>query len=120
MNSERPGGAEVVVGPSGETLTIDNLPVADTGRWTMRRKAQLIAAVRGGLMTKKEACDRCGISAEELDSWQTLLDQHGLHGLKATSLQKFRGALDRRATPSVDAAARRPLNGTDVSLDNLD
>ena len=109
-----------MVGPSGETLTIDNLPVADTGRWTMRRKAQLIAAVRGGLMTKKEACDRCGISAEELDSWQTLLDQHGLHGLKATSLQKFRGALDRRATPSVDAAARRPLNGTDVWLDNLD
>ncbi len=96
-----PGKPNGLVGPCGETLTLDNLPAADTTRrWTMQRKAQVITAIRGSLITKEEACERCGISAEELSSWETLLDRHGLSALQTTTLQKYRGASDRAANGS--------------------
>ncbi len=109
--SSGPGKSAGVVGPSGETLTLENLPAADTTRrWTMQRKAQVITAIRGSLITKEEACERCGISAEELSSWETLLDQHGLNALRSTTLQKYRGATDRAANgsddPEVDSAVQ--------------
>ena len=38
-----------VIGPDGSPLTIADLPPADTKRWVIRRKAEVVAAVRGGL-----------------------------------------------------------------------
>lgn len=108
-----------IVGPSGETMTLDDLPAADIRRWTMWRKAQVIAAIRGGLITKEQACERCGISAEELSSWATLFDQHGLHGLRTTSLQKYRGASDRSAKGSDDPEPHPGGNSPDGALDTL-
>ena len=40
-----------VIGPDGSPLTTADLPSRDTKRWVIRRKAQVVAAVRGGLLT---------------------------------------------------------------------
>ena len=62
-----------VIGPCGEELTLDTLPPADTPRWTIRRKADVVAAVTGGLLSVDEACVRYGLIIEELTNWQRAL-----------------------------------------------
>ena len=42
-----------VIGPLGEPLTLNSLPPADTTRWVVRRKAEVVAAVSGGLLTRR-------------------------------------------------------------------
>ena len=71
-----------VVGPCGEVLTRANLPPADTKRWVPRRKAEVVAAVRGGLLTLEEACKRYRLTAEEFMAWQDAMDHFGLAGLR--------------------------------------
>ena len=44
-----------VIGPDGSPLTIADLPPPDTRRWVIRRKAEVVAAVRGGLLSLEEA-----------------------------------------------------------------
>ena len=41
--------AKYVIGPDGSPLTIADLPAPGTKRWVIRRKAEVVAAVRGGL-----------------------------------------------------------------------
>jgi len=53
------------VGPLGERMTRDDLPPADTVRWLPRLKAEVVAAVSGGLITLQEACERYGLSLQE-------------------------------------------------------
>ena len=79
-----------VIGPSGEELTLENLPPRETKRWVVRRKAEVIAAVRGGLLTMDDACARYDLSLEELTSWQRLVESHGLLGLRATRINQSR------------------------------
>ena len=88
-----------VTGPSGDPLTIADLPPASTTRWVIRRKAEVVAAVRGGLLSLEEACTRYDISTEEYISWQTSIDAHGLAGLRITRTQQYRGG-KRRAGPT--------------------
>ena len=45
-----------VIGPLGEPLTLDSLPSPTTTRWVVRRKAEVVAAVAGGLLSVDEAC----------------------------------------------------------------
>jgi hypothetical protein len=59
-----------VIGPGGRRLTFDDLPLPDTRRWVIRRKAEVVAAVRGGLLSVEEACNRYALNADELLSWQ--------------------------------------------------
>src|SRR5471030_1439044 len=40
-----------VIGPDGSPLTIADLPPPTTKRWVIRRKAEVVAAVRGGLLS---------------------------------------------------------------------
>jgi hypothetical protein len=47
-----------VIGPDGSPLTIADLPPSNTRRWVIRRKAEVVAAVRGGLLSLDEACQR--------------------------------------------------------------
>ncbi|MDD3181694.1 MAG: DUF1153 domain-containing protein [Alphaproteobacteria bacterium] len=70
---------------------LDKLPSAKTRRWVMRRKAQVVTAVRNGVLTLPEACDRYHLSEEEFKSWASLMDNHGVHGLRATRIQEYRG-----------------------------
>jgi len=79
-----------VVGPDGETLSFDALPPPNPGRWVSRRKAQVIAAIAGGLLTIEEACARYALTVEELTRWQRLFDHSGVAGLRATRTKEYR------------------------------
>ena len=78
-----------VIGPDGSPLTIADLPSQTTKRWVIRRKAEVVAAVRGGLLSLEEACARYTLTVEEFLSWQQMFDEHGLRGLRAT---RFKGS----------------------------
>jgi hypothetical protein len=77
-----------------EISEIDALPPPNTKRWVIRRKAEVVAAVRAGVISLDEACRRYGLSIEEFLSWQRLIDSHGLAGLRVTRLQDYR-SVDR-------------------------
>jgi hypothetical protein len=79
-----------VIGPDGSPLTIADLPPPGTKRWVIRRKAKVVAAVRGGLLSLEEACGRYMLTVDEFLSWQIRMDQHGLAGLRAASIQQYR------------------------------
>jgi hypothetical protein len=82
--------AKYVIGPDGSPLTIADLPPSNTRRWVIRRKAEVVAAVRGGLLSLEEACARYTLSVEEFLSWQRLIESHGLAGLRTTRVQDYR------------------------------
>jgi hypothetical protein len=73
-----------VVGPDGGPLTIG------TKRWVIRRKAEVVAAVRGGLLSLEDACKRYRLTVDEFLSWQRSIERHGLPGLRATRIQDYR------------------------------
>ena len=79
-----------VTGPDGSPLTIADLPPAGTKRWVINRKAIVVAAVRGGLLSLEEACGRYMLTVDEYLSWQSIIDQHGLAGLRTTRTQQYR------------------------------
>lgn len=79
-----------VPGPLGRPITLDSLPPPDTRRWVVRRKAEVIAAIRGGLLTAAEACARYRLSPEELELWQDSIDRAGVPGLRVTRIQLYR------------------------------
>ena len=72
-------------------VTMDSLPPPDTRRWIIRRKALIVAALRQRLLTREEACERYSLSLNELESWEELIDRHGLPGLRVTLLKQYRG-----------------------------
>lgn len=88
---------EAVIGPLGEEMIRADLPPADTSRWVARRKAEVVAAVNGGLLSVGEACDRYQLSLEELVSWQRAVDRDGLPGLRVRSVQQNRKGEGREA-----------------------
>jgi hypothetical protein len=67
-----------------------DLPTPGTKRWVIRRKTEVIAAVRGGLLSLEEACSRYMLTVDEFLSWQSSIDQHGLPGLRTTRIQQYR------------------------------
>ena len=80
-----------VMAPDGSPLTIADLPSPGTKeRWVIRRKALVVAAVRGGLLSLDEACSRYTLTVDEFLSWQSTIDQHGLAGLRTTRIQQYR------------------------------
>ena len=83
-------GERYVIGPTGAPLTLSDLPPPDTQRWVIRRKAEVVAAVRGGLLTLDEACDRYSLTNEEFAAWQASIDRYGLPGLRTTRIQQYR------------------------------
>lgn len=90
MNHTKNGKLPYVIGPTGDPLTIHDLPAPETQRWVIRRKAEVVAAVRGGLLTLEEACARYTLSVEEFLSWQRAIDRNGLPGLRVTRVQEYR------------------------------
>lgn len=90
MSDERRGRISYVIGPDGSPLTMADLPPADTRRWVIRRKAEVVAAVRGGLLSLDEACRRYTLTVEEFLAWQRAVDRFGLPGLRATRIQQYR------------------------------
>ena len=90
MSDQRHNRARYVIGPDGAPLTIADLPPPDTKRWVVRRKAVLVAAVRGGLLSLEEACERYTLTVDEFLSWQHAIDRYGLPGLRTTRVQDYR------------------------------
>ena len=61
-------------GPDGSRITLDQLPPRGSKRWLAHHKALVVAAMRHGLLTFAEACERYSLSAEEYLSWQRSFD----------------------------------------------
>ena len=59
-------------------------------RWTVRRKAAVVEAVRGGWIPIEEACELYSISVDEFLAWERDLDRYGIHGLRTTRYQIYR------------------------------
>jgi hypothetical protein len=78
-----------VVGPNGRRLTVADLPSPGTKRWVIRRKAEIVAAARGGLLSLDEACGRYALNSDELLSWQNCIDRFGVPGLRTTRRQFY-------------------------------
>jgi Protein of unknown function (DUF1153) len=79
-----------IIGPNGTLLTLADLPSPKTKRWVPRRKAEIVAAVRGGLLSLEDACARYALSLDEFMSWQSALEQYGLTGLRGREMQEHR------------------------------
>jgi hypothetical protein len=85
-----------VVGPLGEPLTLDSLRPAGTTRWVVRRKAEVVAAVNGGLLSINDVCERYNLTLEEFASWQRAVDRSGMPGLRVTRIQHYRDLYERQ------------------------
>jgi hypothetical protein len=83
-------GERYVIGPTGAALTLADLPPPETERWVIRRKAEVVAAVRGGLLSLDDACERYRLTSEEFLAWQKSIEQHGMQGLRTTRIQQYR------------------------------
>lgn len=79
-------------------MTLSDLPLP-TDRWTIRRKAEVVAAVRDGVLSLDDACKRYTLTVEEFESWGHALDKHGVQALRTTRLQTYRG---RNPQPPVE------------------
>lgn len=79
-----------VIGPRGEVLTLAKLPPAGIGRWSPRRKAEVVVAVAGGLLTIEEACERYSLSIEEFTRWRSTWERGGMRKLRVTRVQEDR------------------------------
>lgn len=84
--SDRP---RTITLPNGAILSMADLPPAET-RWVASRKATVVNAVLGGLLTRDDALARYHLTAEEFDGWVQAVHRHGKSGLKVTALQKYR------------------------------
>ena len=92
-------GEKYVIGPTGAPLTLSDLPPSDTQRWVIRRKAEVVVAVSGGLLSLDEACERYGLTNEEFSGWQKWRRPRRRHTL-------FHGRADRRHDPDRDRGRR--------------
>ena len=83
-------------GPNGglDTSQIEmaglSLPPPGAKRWWPHRKAAVVAAVRGGVLSLNEAQERYALSIEEYLTWQHGIDLFGLAGLRVDGPQKRR------------------------------
>ncbi|MEG3171002.1 DUF1153 domain-containing protein [Sphingomonas sp. ZB1N12] len=85
-----------VIGPLGEQLTLDSLPPPSTTRWVVRRKAEVVAAVNGGLLSVDDVCARYGLTVEEFAGWQRAIDRSGMPGLRVTRIQHYKSLYERQ------------------------
>ena len=62
------------MGPFG-SLTAEDLPLPSTTHWVSRRKAEVLAAIDGRLLSLEEACSRYRLSEEEVGHWRRSVDR---------------------------------------------
>ena len=80
---------KTIPGPDGHPLGVWDLPSRDA-RWTPLRKAKIVVAVRGGLISADEVFGRYGLTLEELEIWQRDFDRNGIKGLRVTRIRRPR------------------------------
>ena len=86
-----------VPGPLGP-LTLADLPAPNTLRWVARRKAEIVAAIKGGLLDRAEARRRYSISDEELKLWERAVACAGVPGLRVTRVQVYKTVFEAGPT----------------------
>jgi transposase-like protein len=94
---------------AGGTRLMEQLPHPSTKRWVVRRKAAVVAAVRSGGITVEEACRVYQLSEEEFRSWDRAFELHGLAGLRATRIQRYRRSRAEDASLRLTETAGRDL-----------
>ncbi len=72
-------------GPKVSVVAPATLPPLTTTRWVAQRKAAVVGAVQGGVLTIREACRRYGLSPEEFAEWERHFEAEGLKGLRASA-----------------------------------
>ena len=90
MYIKREKGQVSVTLPDGTRINRSDLPPRDTKRWVASRKAAVVRAVMGGLLSKEEACKHYTLSVEEFEGWQRAVEEFGESALKTTRIQKYR------------------------------
>lgn len=90
MLRKRPVSNEHIARDQSNAVSLDDLPPMNTERWVIRRKAEVVQGVRAGLLTAEEACKRYNLSSDEFASWESLIDRHGVPGLRTTRIQQYR------------------------------
>jgi len=87
-------------GGAGDDGTGGDLPEHNEVRWVRRRKAQVVAAVRGGILSLNDALGRYSLSLEEFIEWEREVG-HELQERRRTGrlreLTKSRHGAGRRA-----------------------
>ena len=68
----------------GSPLLLSDLPAVNTRRCVIRHKANVVAAVRGGLISWEDASQRYKLTAEEFLVWSEAVDRFGISALRAT------------------------------------
>lgn len=92
----------------GVPLCINDLPAAGyRGYWTAKRKAKLLLAIQGELMSISEAFERYAMTADEIIAWRRDFYPHGINGLRATRLQEYRPPNPDARTGAGEVSAAR-------------
>ena len=79
-----------VRGADGSALSLSDLPAVGSQRWITRHKANVVSAVRGGLISLEDVFLRYGVTTEEFLVWSSAFDRFGIKGLRSTQFQKYR------------------------------
>jgi hypothetical protein len=81
---------KTITGPNGRPLTLGDLPPVKPNRWFPAHKANVVAAVLGGLMTADQACERYKLTREEFMIWKKAFDTQGVKGMRVTHRKRSR------------------------------
>ena len=76
-------------GAADDLFGLPDLPSL-TKRWTVRRKAAVIEAVRGGWVPIEEVCRLYNLSVDEFLAWSAMSTATAFRGLRATRYQIYR------------------------------
>lgn len=91
-----------------EPLTLETLPPPETCRWVPGRKAQVVAAVKAGLLTAEEACSRYALSLEEFVSWQRAFDRLEPASWQVARMRHYRELQNRKHPSDVRSSTAKP------------
>jgi hypothetical protein len=83
---------------SGEASPAEALPESYTIHWVARRKAQVVEAVRRGLLSFDEACSRYKLSVEEFREWRRAFTSDSVTGRRSTRPKRDQRAARRKLT----------------------
>ena len=67
-------------------------PAGSITRWSAQRKAVVLIAIRGGMISLPEACGRYSLSQEELSEWRRAFERNGIAGLSVKKISRRSGS----------------------------
>ena len=76
--------------PEHDFFSVMRALQSGTKRWTTRRKAAVVLAIRNGEVSLDEVCDQYKLSVDEFVAWERDYDRYGVPGLRTTRYQIYR------------------------------